>query len=338
MSATPVSPAAWSPEQWLEEMDRRIAAVLGPIARHADTSEWVMPARLAREQPVPHWLLLPIWLEQEWGGSRRPAPPGWLAPVLWGQYALFLTIRIQDDLLDRQREDLRTVFLSDRFLLASLESYQRLPALGDGFWELYRNCLNQTTEGILEVGRLERRLGGFTTDQLALHARVCALFKIGSAALCYLYGRPAELRWISSLLDQLAIFSQIGDDLEDLDSDVAGGRYTWVANTILGAGSESSPMDAEAHRLGVGLMRSERGDVIVQQLRVVARAAVEAVPDTAPAQVHQLVGSLPARCDQLEQALHEARVRQVLGQFLPPESIDAPSDGTAGVSRLTANG
>ena len=85
-------------------------------------------------------------------------------------------------------------------------------------------------------------------------------------------------------------------------------------------------------------MRSERGDVIVQQLRVVARAAVEAVPDTAPAQVHQLVGSLPARCDQLEQALHEARVRQVLGQFLPPESIDAPSDGTASVSRLTANG
>jgi hypothetical protein len=65
---------------------------------------------------------------------------------------------------------------------------------------------------------------------------------------------------------------------------------------------------------------------------------VEAVPDTAPAQVHQLVGSLPARCDQLERALHEARVRQVFGQFLPPEPVYGPSDGTAHGSRLRANG
>lgn len=242
---------------------------------------------------------------------------GVIAEVLWGQYALFLYIRIQDDLLDRHLDDLRLVFVADRFLLESLESFQRVGALDKTFWGLYRQCVRETVDGILEVRRLEQEPGRFTAEHLDLHARVSSIFKLGAAAVCCLHGRAEEMTWLSDFQDRLAVFSQIRDDLEDLTPDLDDGRFTWVANTLLVArAGEAITLDERARRLADGLTYPDRAAPVLGELRRVARAAADVVPKSAPRSIRDLLPRLQTMPDELEQALHEARVRWVFGEAL----------------------
>ena len=108
------------------------------------------------------------------------------------------------------------------------------------------------------------------------------------------------------------MFGQIADDLEDLTADVKAGRYTWVGNVLLAAApGEVIPPEARARRLGEGFMRPERGAVVFQQLKRVARAAGADVPGSAPRPIRAMVERLVATPDALCQSMHEARVRWV---------------------------
>jgi hypothetical protein len=293
--------------RWLEEIDRRIAGVLESV--RSDSTEWPVLNRLVERDQAPHWFELPIWLDDAWkapAAGRGPSPD--LADVLWGQYALFLFIRIQDDLLDRQRTDLDSMFVADRFLVESLESFNRIFILDGRFRKQYHGWLRDTADGIREVGRLESAAGGFTVGHLRLHAKVCAIFKVGSLALCRIHGRERDWPWIEGLLDQLAMFSQIGDDLQDLSEDVRNGRHTWPANVLSGGTPPAEPT--------AWLFRPERSDVILARLREIAGSAVELVPRNAPASIQALAQGLAGRVDELERGLHEAAVRMVFGEVL----------------------
>jgi hypothetical protein len=299
---------------WSVLLSRRVGSVLASVPG----------GPLAYDVPdvaTPTWLLLPSWLDEAWAkkGSGAPGalPEGVLTDLFWGQYALFLCVRIQDDLLDRERADLALLFVADRFLLESLESFQRFPALDTEFWSFYRSCLRETVDGILTVRQLEARPGGFATEHLALHARVSAIFKLGIAAVCHLHGRTGEIRWLSQLLDGLAIFGQICDDLRDLAPDLRAGRFTWGANTVLGgsAGERSAP-EGWVGRLAVEFMRHDWGEPLLQELRRVVDETAQCVPDSAPFAVHELVRKLRARPGALDRGMHEARVRSVFGSDL----------------------
>ncbi len=257
---------------------------------------------------------IPIWLHAALGDRRTGRRD--LAGALWGQYALFLHVRLQDDLLDGRYDDLRLLFIADLLLLESLEAFQRLPGLDERFWAFYGDCLRRTIEGGYRVGALERRPGAFRTRDLALHARVNSIFKVGAAAVAWLHGREPDLAWISRLQDQLAITNQIEDDLRDLPSDLRSGRYTWVANTLLGArAGERITRRHAARRLAGALLRPERGARIVAQLRRSARAAAAAVPPSAPRAIHELVRAIEAAPGKLERRMHEARVRWLFGKL-----------------------
>ena len=303
-------------EAWAQYLEWRIGSVAASIPGQTDLADGDAPSLHLPEGPTPTWLLLPIWLDQAWAKAPSGPPPGGaLGEILWGQYALFLTIRIQDDLFDRQRDDLRLVYVADRFLLESQEALQRVPGLDAAFWGFYRSCLRETVDGILEVGRLEGTAGRFTAEHLPLHARVSAIFKVGVAAACRLHGREGDAAWLARLQDQLAIVSQIGDDLEDVTADLESGRFTWAGNTLLAAeAGETIGPDSRAGRLAAGLMRPERGAVIVEELRRAARAAAAAVPGSAPPPLRELVEKLGALPGELEQRMHEARVRSVFGE------------------------
>jgi hypothetical protein len=303
---------------WTRHLDRRIGAVLESIPGHADLRPGSAPYLRTAEGEIPTWVRIPIWLDASWAAERSDRPPGGvLADVLWGQYALFLHFRIQDDLLDGQRDDLRLLFVADRFLLEALESFQRLPELDARFWAFYRGCLRNTIEGAQEVGRLEKEPGAFRVEHLGLHARVSGMAKVGVAAISRLHRHERDISWLSCLQDQLAILNQVGDDLQDLAPDLKGGRYTWVANTLLAAraGKPIAPGE-RTRRLGEGLMAPERGAVIVKEIRRTVRAAAAAVPESAPSQIHDLVEKLNAMPDELDRSMHEARVRSVFGEAL----------------------
>ena len=292
---------------WLQEIDHRIAGVLESV--RGDSAEWEVPGTLARRDQPPHWFELPIWLDDAW---QAPVPGighlSTLADLLWGQYALFLFIRIQDDLLDQQRTDLDSMLVADRFLVESLESFNQIFILDSRFRKQYHGWLRDTVDGIRQVSRLEATAGGFTADHLPLHAKVCAIFKVGSLAVCRIHGREREWRWIEGLLDQLAMFSQIGDDLQDLSEDVEKGRCTWPANVLSGG---SFPVDPTAW-----LFRPERSDVILARLREIARVAADLVPSSAPVPIRALAQGLAGRVDELERGLHEMSVRMVFGELL----------------------
>ena len=268
---------------------------------------------------IPPWFFLPISLDEAWrthDAHDVPAPA--LEGILWGQYALFLHVRIHDDLLDGQRNDLRLVFAADRFLLESLDLFESLPGLNHEFRAFYLRCLRETVNGILEVARLESEPGRFQTDDLALHSRVCAIFKVGVAAVCHLYKRSADIGWLSALLDYVAVFSQIGDDVQDLAQDLEAGRFTWVGNMLLDIRPGESISRSElSSRLGEGLMLSNRGQVVIDELRRVARGAAAILPETAPGPVRDFVLRLGQQTSVLEEELHVARVRHVFGALAP---------------------
>ena len=309
---------AVAPSPWVEVLGRRVGSVLASVPGQTQEPAGGPPSYGRPDALTPPWLLLPSWLEQAWATEGpQSLPDGELAELLWGQYALFLYIRIQDDLLDKERADLGLLFVADRFLLESLESFQRFPALNGQFWAFYRKCLRETVDGILEVRRLENTPGGFTVERLGLHARVSAIFKLGAAAVCRLHGRDGEMAWLSDFVDRLAILGQICDDFRDLAQDLEVGRFTWVANALLG-GRVGDPIVPEewAGRLRDGFMRPDWEEPVLAELRRLARLAAEGVPDSAPPAVHDLVRELRIRPDALEQGMHEARVRWVFGEVL----------------------
>jgi hypothetical protein len=302
---------------WEAYLRHRIDSVLASIPGDTDGGHRGAAGILARAE-TPSWISLPMWLDQGWAEERRrPLAGGVLDELLWGQYALFLCIRLQDDLLDGARQDLHLILVADHFLLESLQAFQQFPELDHTFWAVYRGCVRDTVNGDLEVERLEQEPGRFTSAHLGLHARVSAILKVGAAAVARLHGREGDLAWLSRLQDHLAVFNQIADDLEDLVPDLMGGRFTWVANTILATEpGESLTTDARARRLGEGFMRPERGAVIVDEVRRIAHAAAAEVPASAPRAIHDLVQALVAAADELERSMHETRVRWVFGEAL----------------------
>lgn len=304
--------------EWAQRLGTRVVAVLDSIPGSRDSQDERYSDFRFLEGSPPEWLLVPTWLHQAWtdAASERLSDDQ-LDEVLWGQYALFLCIRIQDDLLDGQQRDLRLIYAADRFLLQSLETFQRLTNLNASFWDVYRHCMRETVDAILEVGCLERLAGGFTDRDLVLHARVSAIFKVATVAVCHLHGRHAEMSWISRVQDQLAIISQVADDLRDVVDDVEKGRFTWVANQLLGVTAGGSiPPDQVRARLGQGFLRSDGDHRIIDRLRQATEELVAAVPESAPEPFLHLVGEIRTKPDELEHRLHEARVRMLFGETL----------------------
>lgn len=300
---------------WEQYLRGRIGSVLASIPGAIDGPRRG-EAGLQRVDPTPNWISLPMWLDQGWAEERgEPLASDVLTEVLWGQYALFLCIRLQDDLLDGAREDLHLMLVADHFLLESLQAFQRFPELDDTFWAFYRECVRHTVNGDLEVERLEREPGRFTSAHLGLHAQVSSVLKVGAAAVGRLHGRARDVAWLSRFQDHLAVFHQIEDDLDDLVPDLMGGRFTWVANTMLAAEpGESLTPDERGRRLGEGFMRPERGEAIFEELRRIARAANAEVPPSAPQAIHEVGKALFTATDELERSMHEARVRWVFGE------------------------
>lgn len=301
-----------------QDLNRRVGTVLGSIPGSADLPSGAVPCPALDEDGIPSWLRIPLWLDDAWAAEGSPPPSGWdLTELLWGQYALFLSLRMKDDLLDGERDDLRLLFVADGFLFASMESFQRFPELDAGFWAFYRRSVRATLDGALEVGRLEREPGRFTTEHLELHAKVCSAMKVGVTALCRLYGHDQDREWLSRLQDRIAIVNQVVDDVNDLPDDLRVGRYTWVANTVLGlAPGESLAPDAWAHRLGAGLMEEARGAQVVEELRRAVRAAAAEVPVSAPQPIREMVERLAGTPTVLDELAHETRVRWVFKGFL----------------------
>jgi len=174
----------------------------------------------------PYWLLLPWWVSK---AQIRHATPQVLDDILWGQYCLYLGIRIRDDLFDRHTWSRHLGSASTKFLQEAKKAYLRHFPPASVFWTYHRRCLHSTQVAILCVDRIQRNRSSRPSHLLREYAKVSSIFKVGAFALCVLLQRKEWMRQISQFADGLATAGQILDDLEDISDDLAAGRLNYAA-------------------------------------------------------------------------------------------------------------
>jgi hypothetical protein len=219
---------------WAPELRRAFE----PYWRNLRSTQAARKPSSAENENGRYWLVLPSWLEGRYfpGRTREIGAVSRLVhDVLWAQYALFVAIRIQDDLFDGQVQAPALIFVADQFLLEAESSFRAVCKEYPAFWSTYRQCLQVTSQAIVETDVLLQSQTASPEVLLAKYAEVSAIFKLGSAAVCVCGERFQEFSDVGRFCDEMAIVSQIYDDLEDVVEDLKGGRCNVVAR-ILGIG------------------------------------------------------------------------------------------------------
>jgi hypothetical protein len=264
-----------------------------------------------------YWILLPCWLFNKFqpvkDGKRIEA--GFLDDVLWGQFCLFLFVRVQDDLFDGQADSFKLLFTADHFLIDSERSLSGHFGRRSPFWRSYWDFLRETVQAIVKVDELQKEPGRMTRASLRQHARVSAIFKMGSAAVCAKFRRMKYLSHATRFADEMAIACQIVDDLMDVEEDLERGRYNYAANTLMRLGprtrrSPRQPSKAVARSIVLedGMSR------VLTEVRRHLRNARDAIKPIGSSDADAYVSQMLTHLDKHEKILHEARVRL----FLPP--------------------
>lgn len=207
----------------------------------------------------PYWLLFPVWLARKY--ARAPSDRiGKVAlnDILWGQYCVFLSVRIKDDLYDGQTSASSLLGAADYFLTEAYNVFSRHIANGDRFWDMFSENLNETSQAIIEVDAMQRLRRVSLARMRDGHARVSSIFKIGSAAVCCLTDHPDHMTHVAEASDRLAIAGQILDDFQDMEEDFRQGRLNYAARFILGASRQTATWRDDAlHHIAERLLYSD---------------------------------------------------------------------------------
>jgi hypothetical protein len=235
---------------------------------------------------------------------------------VWAQYCLYFFIRVQDDLFDGQTEDLSLVFASDQFVIEAERVLSQYFAPSSPLWRIFRSGLKDTTRAILDVDRLQRRLGGPPAELLAGYAIVASIFKVGTAAMCLRLRRHHDLQPLGRFGDEMAIAGQILDDLEDVSEDWRRQRFNYVAKLLLRNGVGSAGSQPQLKELLEEIyLRDGGGRVLALAREHLERAASAIAKVDCNGAQHYVANSI--KClRELEAAFHRAQVQRVLGPIL----------------------
>ena len=219
---------------------------------------------------APYWLLLPRRLNSHFRNGKNQSRGGnsFLSDVLFGQYLLFLFIRIQDDLLDGQVECPSLVFVADQFLLEAGRLMAKHFPSHMTFWDGYRSALKATTLAILEVR--ENQTSSHTTSRrlLPLYKRVNAVLNVGSWAVCCRYQMAAQYKRVEKGTGHVAIGSQILDDFCDVADDLNDSRFNYAAKALVCQSSLSGASPEKVKKVIVrNLVNTSKGLELLSEAR-----------------------------------------------------------------------
>jgi hypothetical protein len=267
---------------------------------------------------MPSWMVVPRALNAAYRSNGSRPGRSFLADVLWGQYCLFQCIRLQDDVFDGHTTDLALVYASDQFLIEAERTFAKHFARSSRFWAVFRKAVESTTRAILQVDELQKRVGCDPARLAREYAKVNAIFKVGTTAVCLQHRRPRDVAAVDRFADDYAMADQILDDLDDVEEDLRRGRFNYVAQRICGRRAGRALSDPkEARReigralalgdgadrvLGDARRRFERASVTADRLRIPAMGALATAGRRS---VHELQG-----------AFHRAQVKRMLAPIL----------------------
>jgi hypothetical protein len=203
------------------------------------------PTAKAMANPVdalPFWLAFPVLLA---GGTalRVSIERQLLDDILWGEYCLYISFRIEDDVRDGQASDASLAafgrIMKDRAWQAFAPHFSE----NDEFVRLFDSHVQETREGIAAAERLQEEFISEPDRLLPEYAHTGAIFRIGFSAVCLAGERQDILPLLSAAADYLAIGGQIVDDIHDCIEDLLAGRYNYALQKIYAASCESGSID-----------------------------------------------------------------------------------------------
>ena len=191
----------------------------------------------------PYWFLLPAWLRKMYNRNKaRRIARNIFDDILWAQYCVFLSIRIKDDLFDGEMVTSPLFFASDQFMAEACGTLHRHLKRETGFWPFFTASIKGTINAFWMVDAMQQRRRISLKRMRSEYSRVSSIFKIGSAAICHLADRPADLSIVETASDELAVAGQILDDFQDMGEDLSRNRLNYAARFILGS-SQALPAD-----------------------------------------------------------------------------------------------
>jgi len=187
----------------------------------------------------PYWIELPEWIPRGKSVDSAGGVQRLVRDVAWAQVCLFYAVRIEDDIFDGHlsRTPLALapmLFLQESQLVFSTYFDGRSP-----FWEFYRKAIESTLEGILRVSELERDPMAPAEMLLRVYGDVDAIFSVGAAAVCEKLGMNSMLPALCTFVMKVGRVAQAMDDIDDLDEDLADGRFNYAAKVLLARSGSS---------------------------------------------------------------------------------------------------
>lgn len=216
---------------WPDSMARDLRRYLRDLRRRV----FARKRTATSEARSPYWIPLPQWLARKYrrdAGSRN-ITQRFISDVMWGQYCLFLFLRIQDDVFDGQADFPSLIYASDQFLFEAESLFLKYFSGTSPFWDIYHDCLRRSTRGIIQADRLQRTVHTKCENLLGKYAEVSSIFKVGSAAVCVRADRMKDFVHITRFADELAKAGQILDDFEDVVEDLERKRFNYAAIVLL---------------------------------------------------------------------------------------------------------
>ncbi|MBI4547494.1 MAG: hypothetical protein HY707_05930 [Ignavibacteriae bacterium] len=266
----------------------------------------------------PYWILLPIWVRESYSKSKKELKKNrqFLTDVLWGQYCLFLFIRMQDDVLDGHVKSSSILFVADQFLFEAQRIFSNYFNYSSRFWQFYQQSLQGTTRAIFHVNRLEQSPKSNPEDLLKAYANVNAVFYIGSVAACIYFGKVRHFSYIKKFCDEIAIASQILDDFQDIEQDMKRKRFNYVANVLLRAKVKKKINYAEALKLiSRNLLYTPLGSELFADVRRRFRRAGTILSTLGIKEVEKVFKHYDKVLEQMEISFHRRRVRSLFGKI-----------------------
>jgi len=264
---------------------------------------------------LPYWLLLPAWLTSAYNDARpttKTITGRTLNDVLWGQYCVFLSVRIQDDLFDRQTSFASLLFAGDQFLADACDVLFRHAGHSDRFRKIFIASLKETLRSIMEVDAMQRRTRVSLKALRTGHARVSSIFKIGSAAVCCLAERWRDFPKIAAACDELAVAGQTIDDFQDIDEDFRDKRLNYAARFLLGTSNPAAVGTKDTlHRIAERLLFSNRTDRLFTEIISHIQAAHEALAPLGLKETERYFDEYTRSLKRTASAVGRERVRRI---------------------------
>jgi hypothetical protein len=271
---------------------------------------------LASEHKQPYWLLLPRWLASAYGNDAgsKALHRRFVEDILWGQYCLFLCVKIHDDLYDRHTNRLSLLFAGDEFLLEAYRIFCLHFGTSSFFWDFFYSSLGETLRAIVALNSLQLGGNAGRADVLRHYKKEYSLCKIGTYAVCLQAKRRKDFSRVAAFSDEMAIVGQVLDDLQDMKKDIEDGRLNYAASFLFHYGTNRKRRSRQrVRRISRNLLVTDASTKLFRELRGRVGRAEDLIRPLKLPDASRYLESYRRSLNNMEAHLHRQRVRHIFG-------------------------